>query len=334
MWGGSLVRVGVIGVGNMGRNHVRVYSEIEEAELIAIADPKEEARSISRRFGCRYYPSYTEMLDKEKLDGVSIAAPTSLHSEIAVECITREVNVLIEKPITDDVEKAGEIVKLAEKKGVVLTVGHVERHNPAVKKLRELLNKDVFGKLTTIIARRVGVFPPQIKDANVYIDLAVHDIDIFNYLFSSLPDRVFSKASRVLSSREDQAVILLEYGDTTCINQVNWITPVKIRNLAITGEKGYAELDFINQELKVYESIISRSYDSFGDFVIKFGTPRIKNVEVEKAEPLKLELLDFIECIDTGKKPVVSGEDGINALKIALIAQKSAELGKIIEVKR
>ena len=323
----------MIGVGNMGRNHVRVYSEIEEAELIAIADPRAEAKGIARRFNCRYYPSYAEMLKKEKLEGVSIAAPTSLHYEIAMECIEKELNVLIEKPIANDVDKARKIVSLAEERGVTVAVGHVERHNPAVKKLRELLNKNVFGKLTTVIARRVGVFPPQIKDANVFIDLAVHDIDIFNYLFSSLPDKIFSKASRVLSSREDQAVILLEYGDTTCINQVNWITPVKIRNLSITGEKGYAELDFINQELKVYESIISRSYDSFGDFVIKFGTPRIKNVEIEKVEPLRLELSDFIECIDTGKRPVVSGEDGINALKVALFAQKSAEIGRIIEVK-
>ncbi len=328
-----MVRVGVIGTGNMGKNHVRVYSELEEAELIAIADPSPEAKKLSERFGCRYYPSYEEMLEKEEIEAVSVATPTTLHYEVAERCIENEVHILVEKPLADNIERAEKIVKLAEDKGVILAVGHIERHNPAIKKLKEIIDEGVLGEVTSVISKRVGIFPPQIKDANVYIDLAVHDIDIFNYLFSALPERVFSKSDVVLArDREDQAIIFLDYGNVFCISQVNWITPVKIRNLAITGNKGYAELDFVNQELKVYESIISKSYDSFGEFIIKFGSPRVRNIVVEKAEPLKLEILDFLESVEKGKQPLVRGEDGVAALRIALLAQKAGREARLIEV--
>jgi UDP-N-acetylglucosamine 3-dehydrogenase len=328
-----LVKVGVIGAGNMGKNHVRVYSELPQAELIAIADPNIEAKRLAERFGCRYYANYKEMLEKEKIEAVSIATPTTSHYEVAKSCIEDGVHILVEKPLAESVERAEKIVELAARADVILAVGHIERHNPVVKKLKEIVKEGVLGEITSVISKRVGIFPPQIKDANVYIDLAVHDIDVFNYLFSSLPERVFSKSGRVLTEdREDQAIIFLDYGNITCITQVNWITPVKIRNLAITGNKGYAELDFINQELEIYESVINKSYDSFGEFIIKFGSPRVRNIEVEKAEPLKLEIIDFLECIEKGKKPLVKGDDGVAALKIALLAQKSAQEGKFIKV--
>jgi UDP-N-acetylglucosamine 3-dehydrogenase len=323
--------VGVIGAGNMGKNHVRVYSELPQAELAAIADPDAKAKKLAGRFGCRYYADYREMLEKEGVEAVSIATPTTSHYEVAKSCLESGVHLLVEKPLAESVERAEKIVELAERAGVVLAVGHIERHNPVVKKLKEIVKKGVLGDINTVISKRVGIFPPQIKDANVYIDLAVHDIDVFNYLFSRIPERVFSKSGRVLTEdREDQAIILLDYGSATCITQVNWITPVKIRNLAITGNKGYAELDFINQELKVYESVINKSYDSFGEFVIKFGSPKMRNIDVEKAEPLKLELLDFLECVERGGEPLVKGEDGVTALKIALLAQRSAQEGKVI----
>lgn len=328
-----MVKVGVIGAGNMGKNHVRVYSELPQAELIAIADPNIEAKRLAERFGCRYYANYKEMLEKEKIEAVSIATPTTSHYEVAKSCIEDGVHILVEKPLAESVERAEKIVELAARADVILAVGHIERHNPVVKKLKEIVKEGVLGEITSVISKRVGIFPPQIKDANVYIDLAVHDIDVFNYLFSSLPERVFSKSGRVLTEdREDQAIIFLDYGNITCITQVNWITPVKIRNLAITGNKGYAELDFINQELEIYESVINKSYDSFGEFIIKFGSPRVRNIEVEKAEPLKLEIIDFLECIEKGKKPLVKGDDGVAALKIALLAQKSAQEGKFIKV--
>ena len=328
-----MLRVGVIGTGNMGKNHIRVYSEVPQARLIAIADPAPEAMRLAERFGCRYYSDYKEMLKKEEIEAVSIATPTTLHCDVSESCIKQGVHILVEKPIAESVARAEKIVRMAEREGVVLAVGHIERHNPVVKKLKEIIEEGILGDITSVISRRVGVFPPQIKDANVYIDLAVHDIDIFNYLLGRLPEAVFSKSDVVLAKdREDQAVIFLDYGTTTCINHVNWITPVKIRNLAITGDKGYAELDFINQELRVYESIISKSYDSFGEFIIKFGNPRVKNIVVEKAEPLKLEIQDFLESIEEGRAPLVRGEDGVSALKIALLAQKSGREGKIIRV--
>jgi UDP-N-acetylglucosamine 3-dehydrogenase len=203
-------------------------------------------------------------------------------------------------------------------------VGHIERFNPAVQKLKEIIKHGKLGEITSIIARRVGIFPPQIKDANVFLDLAVHDIDIFNYLLERDPREVYAKAGRALSSRrEDHAVITLDYGKAACMVQVNWITPVKVRNLAVTGTKGYAELDYISQELKVFESIYERTYDSFGDFVIKFGTSKESKVDVTTEEPLKAELEGFVECVKEGKKPAVSGEDGLKAVELAILSNES-----------
>jgi len=328
-----LVKAGVIGAGNMGRNHVRVYSELPGVELVAIADPDAGAVELARRFGCRYYRSYEEMLRREELDAVSIATPTSSHHQVALRCIEAGVNLLVEKPLADSTARAEEIVRKAERAGVVLAVGHIERYNPAVRRLKELVEEGLLGEAISAVAKRVGIFPPQIRDANVYLDLAVHDIDVFNFLFSRLPERVFSRSERVLArDREDQAVILLEYGKVVCLTQVNWITPVKIRRLAVTGSGGYAELDFISQELRVYESVIDRSYDSFGEFVIRFGSPRIRDIAVERAEPLKLEIADFLESVEKGRRPLVGGAEGVAAVRIALLAQRSAREGAFLRV--
>ena len=328
-----MVKVGVIGAGNMGRNHVRVYSELPGVELLAIADPDEGAAEVARRYGCRYYRSYEEMLRREELEAVSIAAPTVFHHEIALTCIDMGIHILVEKPLADTFQRAAEIASRAERAGLVLAVGHIERYNPAVRRLREMVEQGVLGRTISLTSKRVGIFPPQIKDANVYLDLAVHDIDVFNFLLSRMPERVFSRAERVLAKdREDQALIFLEYGDVACVTQVNWITPVKIRRLSATGSSGYAELDFISQELRVFESVINRGYDSFGEFVIRFGSPRVRDVDVERAEPLKLELMDFIESIEEGRRPAVGGAEGVAAVRIALLAQRSAQEGTFLKV--
>ncbi|RLG59287.1 MAG: gfo/Idh/MocA family oxidoreductase [Candidatus Hydrothermarchaeota archaeon] len=312
-----MVRVGVIGIGNMGRNHVRVYSELERAELVAIADINREFEAIAHKYKCRFYTDYNEMLESEEIDAVSIAVPTSLHKKVAMDCITKGKHVLIEKPIASSVEDARAIIKEAKKKNIILMVGHIERFNPAVKKLKEIIKRGELGEIISIVAKRVGVFPPQIKDANVILDLAIHDIDIFNYLLNALPTDVLSFSGKALNKdREDHAMLLLKYNSTLCLAQVNWITPVKIRELAVTGTKGYAELNYITQELNIYQSIYERGYDSFGDFIIKFGKSRKREIDVRKEEPLKLELLHFIECIENKTMPTITGEEALAVLEI------------------
>ncbi len=329
----KMVNVAVIGTGNMGRNHARVYFELEDAALVAISDiNEEEGKVVAEEFGCNLYSDYKEMIEREDIDAISIAVPTRLHKKVALDCINKGVHILIEKPIADTIEGAEEIIEAAEKMGVVLTVGHIERFNPAVFRLKEIIKQGKLGEITSIIARRVGIFPSQIRDANVFLDLAVHDIDIFNYLLESTPDSVYSAAGKIIGSREDHAIILLSYNRNngnssnkiiTCFVQVNWITPVKIRNLAVTGTRGYAELDYISQDLILYESIYEKDYDSFGDFVIKFGTPRKSIEKIKKAEPLKIELSHFIDCVKGKKTPLVTGSDALSALKISIDAMRS-----------
>ena len=316
-----MVRVGVIGLGNMGKHHARNYFNIENVELVAVCDLNTELADLTaKKFSCKAYYDYKKMLEDEQIDAVSIAVPTSFHKEVSIYCIEKKIDVLIEKPIAACVEDAKEIILKAQENGVILQVGHVERFNPAVQKLKEIILQGRLGEVTSIIARRVGAVPVQVRDTNVIIDLAVHDIDIINYLHGSTPDKIMSNIGKaMIEEREDYAEIFLKYGKKSGFIQVNWITPLKIRNLTVTGSKGYAELDYVSQELLIYESNYTKEMvDEYGDYVIKYGIPDKTQVGVEKAEPLYLELSSFINCVQTRSQPLVDGEKGLQALKIAL----------------
>ena len=311
------MRIGVIGIGNMGSNHARIYSEI--ANLVAVSDiNKELGKKLSEKFKCAFYSDYKEMLNKEKLDAVSIVVPTSFHKKVALDVIEKGIPFLLEKPISDNLENSSEIIKRAKEKNIRFMVGHIERFNPAVIKLKEILDNFELGEINSIMCRRVGVIPPKVKDTNVIIDLAVHDIDIFNFLLNKKPSKLFGSLGSALINNGDYADLLLKYGDTNAFIQVNWITPIKIRLLNITGSRGYAELNYITQELTVYKSNYAKDYDDFGDFIIKFGNPTKINLEIKKEEPLKIELQTFLDCIKNGKEFPVKGEDAFEALKIAL----------------
>ncbi|NOX71620.1 MAG: Gfo/Idh/MocA family oxidoreductase [Candidatus Micrarchaeota archaeon] len=314
-----VVNVAVIGTGNMGRNHIRVYSELEEANLVAVSDVDEKGgKEVAEKFGCKFYNDYNSMLENEKIDAVSICVPTFLHHKVALDVAEHDVNFLVEKPIAKNTEEGKEIVDAAKRNGVKMTVGHVERFNPAVIKIKDMIDEGKLGKITSVNARRVGIFPPQIKDANVVIDLAVHDIDIINYLLGKRPEKIYAGLGKALiEKRHDYASIFLRYNGANAFVEVNWITPVKIRTLSVTGTKGYAELNYVTQELVFYESVYDRQCDDFGDFVINFGKPNIINIDVKKEEPLKNELKHFINCIKDGKDLLVTGEEALAALKIS-----------------
>ena len=315
-----MLKVGVIGVGQMGKHHATVYSELG-VDLVAISDVNELAgKELASKFKCKYYNDYKQMLQNEKLDVISVAVPTSLHKKIALDCISAGINVLIEKPIASTVEEAQEIISAAKNKNVRIAVGHIERFNPAVLKLKEILGEGKLGQIVSITARRVGLFPSQIKDANVIIDLAVHDIDVINFLLNKTPKEIlFSRAGLALNGmREDFADFVLNFDPELATIQVNWITPIKIRNLCVTGTKGYAELNYMTQELTLYESNFEKTFDSFGEFMIKFSTSNTIQVPVEKAEPLKSEIKSFLDSIEKKQECFVTAEDGLNALEIAL----------------
>ena len=314
------IKVAVIGTGNMGRHHARVYSNIKDAELVGVADINEkQGKEIARENCCKYYKNYKDLISNESPNAISICVPTSLHSKIATETLKSKIHTLVEKPIASTLEEAQKLVYLAKENNVKLMVGHIERFNPAVQKLKEIVKKGSLGDITSILARRVGLFPPQIKDTNVVIDLAVHDIDIFNYILEKDPTEIFSSSGKAIhDTKEDYSDIFLKYGQTNCVIEVNWITPVKIRTLSVTGTGGYAELNYITQDLTVYGTQYEKTHNSFGEFVLKFGTPKKQDIDVKKAEPLNVELEHFINCIKQNKNPLSTGEDAIKALSIAL----------------
>lgn len=314
------LRVAVIGVGVMGNNHARVYSELQQCELVAVSDLKEEnAIEVSEKFRCRYYLDHKEMLDKENIEAVSVAVPTRNHKQIALDVINRGVNLLLEKPIAGNVEDAEEIIRKAKENNVKLLIGHIERFNPAVIKLKKIIDDGKLGMVTSIIARRVGLFPSRVKDANIVIDVSVHDIDIMRYLMDKEPDEIYVLGSKSLNSnREDQVVALMKFGDANGVIQSNWITPIKIRNLSVTGTKGYAELNYMTQELTLYESNYEQTFDNYGDFLIKFGIPNKIEVGITNREPLKAEIEHFLQCISENQEPIVDGKEALESLRIAL----------------
>ena len=318
------MRYAVIGVGSMGKNHARAVHELKEVELVAVVDVNIiVAEAIGHLYNCKAFGSVVEMLEDTKPEAVSICVPTTLHVKIAEECIKRGIHILVEKPIAANIEDAKHMLQLAAHNDVRFMVGHIERFNPAVLKVKELLDKNEIGNIVSVMARRVGVFPPQIKDANIAVDLAIHDIDIINFLLGENPTKVVAEKRRShIEHREDSVEIFLSYPSASAYIQANWITPVKIRKLNITGTEGYLEMDYINQKIIFYKSNYEKYREEAGevgghaDFVLKYMEPDTVEISVAKREPLKEEIRYFLRAITDNIQ--IDATHAIKALEIAL----------------
>ncbi|AFL95031.1 hypothetical protein containing oxidoreductase-domain [Thermococcus cleftensis] len=314
-----MLRVGVVGVGNMGYHHARVYSELArdgKVELVGVADANfERAKEVAKKFNTIPYANYKE-LARERLDAVTIAVPTSFHKDVAVEFIEAGTSVLVEKPIADTIENAKAIITAAEEVGVTLMVGHIERFNPAVLKLKEKIDEGLLGKIVTISAKRVGPMAARIRDVGIIIDLGVHDIDVISYLFGEPVRTVYARAGNVVhpAGVEDHALITLGFDDGSGIVETNWLTPHKTRTLTVVGTAGIAYVDYIDQTLKIYNH------------------EWIREAKIEKREPLRNEIEHFIECVEHKKEPITDGKAGLHALKVAIKALESAKNGRVVEV--
>lgn len=269
------IRVAVIGGGNMGKNHIRNYFLLPEAELVGLADVNLDMKKLADEYRAEFFTDYIEMLDELKPDAVSIVVPTPFHAEVATEVIKRGIHCLLEKPIASTVDEAGKLMELAKKHDVVFTVGHIEHYNPLIVTLKKLLEKGSIGDITSIVCKRVGGFPAVEPKTDVIIDLAVHDIGIISYLLGKQPDVIHSHGSRTHHSKAiDSAEILMDYGNASGFIQANWLTPVKIRQIAITGSKGYIEGNYVTQELELYEHNMQKyENEGFSNFVVKMGEP-------------------------------------------------------------
>lgn len=296
------LRVVVVGAGNMGRNHVRTYSNMEDdVELLALADINPDSKHLANEYGIQHYTDYKKMFDELKPDAVSIVVPTPLHFTFGMEAMERGIHCLVEKPIASTPDEGDKLIAAAKKHGVIFTVGHIEHYNPMIQRLKSLIDRKEIGEVTSIVVKRVGGFPAVEPKTDVIIDLAVHDIGIMGHLLGSEPKQVFGHGSKTLHSKHyDSAEILLDFGDASGFIQANWITPVKIRTIAVTGSDGYVEGNYITQELTYYKHNMKKVRDSFKDFVQKLGEPEKKFIAETPQEPLANELKAFVRAIRTG----------------------------------
>ncbi|MBC8229813.1 Gfo/Idh/MocA family oxidoreductase, partial [bacterium] len=311
-----MLNAGVIGVGSMGRNHARVYAELENVHLVAIADLNQPVvEQIARIYGTKAYTNYEEMLDKSNLDVVSVAVPTTLHAKVASDTISRGINTLVEKPLAVTIEDGQLLVDLAKNTDVKLTVGYIERFNPAIIELKKRLNNKELGKCFQIHSRRLSSFPARIRDVGVTLDLATHELDIMRYLIDSKITRLYAEIQQKIHDQHEDLIsgVLRFENGVVGVLDVNWLTPTKIRDLTVVGENGMFLANYLTQDLYFYENA-SPQADLGRPAVWGIQEGNVIKLKVEKEEPLKAELSAFIEAVATDNAPLVSAEDGLEAL--------------------
>lgn len=310
------MKVGVIGCGAFGQNHVRNFSEMLGVELVGVADIDRARLDLMRQqFDVPGYTEYEELLQCD-LDAVTIAVPTTLHEKVALTALEKGIHVLVEKPIASTVEEAEHIIRVAAKQRLKLMVGHVTRFEPTVMRLKEMIDKGELGRLVSLSAKRVGPYHPRIRDVGIIIDLGVHDIDIISYLYQEHAQKVVAVAGKTIHSFEDYASILMAFGSNRSgLIDTNWLSPHKVRKLTAVGTKSIVDVDYIENSLKNYDS------------------EWIRDAKIESKEPLRTELEEFISCIKEDKGVPIPGEDGLYNLKVALAAIKSYKKGREVSLR-
>jgi UDP-N-acetylglucosamine 3-dehydrogenase len=332
--GGQQARVGLIGLGAMGRNHLRLLTGRGDARLVAIADPLPEAlHAAAGMTGAQGYAEPLAMIGEAELDAVVIASPTMTHHPLALAALERGIAVLVEKPLAATPDEADELVDAAKATGVPIQVGHVERFNPAVLELGRLLETGWLSTVYAITSRRAGPFPARIRDVGVTMDLATHDVDILSFVAAERPIRVSAEtAQRVHEDHEDLLFGLLSFpSGTVGMIDVDWLTPAKRRTLTVVGEEGMFELDYLSQRLT-----FTRSTDTTNPRLIAGYAPTFEGESVdlplETHEPLAAELDAFLGIVRDGGQPVVDAEDGRWAVMLAEALLRSARERRTIEL--
>ena len=324
-----MTKTGVIGVGSMGQNHARLYSEI--SDLLGVYDvDKDQAKRVARRFGTKAFLKANDLI--QRADGLSICTPTKDHYKVAMEAIRAGKSVLLEKPFTGDSKRARSLCLAAEREGTALAAGFVERFNPVVSAARDALKEGKFGKLISLESRRVSSLPSRIRDVGVIMDLAIHDIDVMRHITSSEILGVYALGGRFAKTRfEDFANLLLEIeGGVTGFVEANWLTPMKVRRVSLTCSESFVELDYIDQSLEMASTKI-REVDPGNMFQIPLEYD-VRRMSLKKEEPLKRELEDFLVAMKSGRDPQACGWDAVSNLRVCEAASKSLRERKRIEV--
>ena len=293
------LRVGVVGVGHIGSNHARLYSDMPNAQFAAVFDvDTARAGSIGRKYGAVAARSLDEFA--QQVDAVSVATPTSTHYEVAYRLLAAGKHLLVEKPITETTQEAGELSEIAAANKLILQVGHVERFNPVLGALEERLSHPRF-----IEAHRLSPYPDRSTDIGVVLDLMIHDLEIILHLVRSPVQNIDAVGVPVLSKGEDIANARIRF-ENGCVANItsSRISPERMRKIRVFQEDAYLSLDYQNQSGEMYRLVNGR-------------ITRDK-VAIEREEPLRRELASFLECAATGRQPRVSGSQATAALELAV----------------
>ena len=298
-----------IGTGGWGKNHTRVLSQL--GVLVAVCDTdSQKSKEYGEKYSVNHYTTLEDIISFEEFDGAFVVTPTSTHTEIAKKLLEAKKHVFVEKPMTYKSEDGDTLTKLAEKNKVILTCGYIERFNPAVDVVKNIVKEKKFGDLVMLEFHRENRMPLHIKDVGIIYDTSVHDIDTANWLFDDMPQVVFARAGKINHEHEDFASIMLGYkNDKVAIISSNWITPKRVRKFSAVCTDAIISSDFITQEI-----IVEKGEES-------------ETIQNEKQEPLSLEIQSFLGAIEGKNNQVVKAQQAINVTKIAEAALLSSQKG-------
>ncbi len=305
------LRLGVVGVGYLGRIHARIYSQMADVDLVGVADiDPEAARAVAQACGCQAYTDAAELVSK--VDAVSIAVPTVSHLHVARPFLQRGVHMLMEKPIASSYEEALELVELAERDGAILQVGHLERFNAGVMALAKRIDDARF-----IEVHRIGPFVDRATDVDVVTDLMIHDIDIATSLVRSRITDIAAVGIPVLTGHVDIANARLEFENGAIANvTASRVSNKKLRRIRVFGRNSYYGLDYIDQQLEVVHARPSSEPGRRSEIVTE-------RLEVKPRPPLDAELADFVQAVRERRPPLVDGRVGLEALRVAQLVKDS-----------
>ncbi len=317
------IKTGVIGVGSMGVNHARVYSEI--SNLVGVADPDERrGTEVAEKFSIQWFKDYKELLPH--VDCVSIVVPTSMHKKVSEVVANSKVNLIVEKPLSGSSDESFDIISVSENNGVVLSVGHIERYNSVIKKVKQILDSKEFGEVISINARRFSSYPTRITDVGVLFDLSIHDVDIISYLLNDKVESVFANGGSIVNQdNEDHINLSLTFSKGKIgFCETNWLSPVKVRDINILTTTGIIYADYLDQKIRLTSNVDERLSNN--------NLPNVKEISVNYEEPLKTELIDFLNACLHDVDPSVTGEAGLNAVKAVEAGLKSIKERKVIHL--
>ena len=300
------VRVGVVGVGHLGVHHARVYSEILGADLVGLVDIDEQrVHTVAENLGVPAYTDLDKFLDDAKPDALSIVVPTSMHFEVAKKAMERGVHLLIEKPVTASTDEAGELLRIASDRDLILQVGHIERFNSAVQYVKNMVNDPIY-----IQSRRMGPFSSRISDVGVILDLMIHDVDIILSIVNSEIEDISTMGRCVRTEHEDIASAQIKFKNGTIAHiLVSRVSEKRMRTLEITEPERYLLVNYETQDLTLHHCV-----QQPGRGLVEV----VEHPVFPKREPLKLELQDFVSCIREGREPLVGLRDGKRALEVCV----------------